>query len=159
MTGDDLPADDHVVRYVKPSMILEDGTPDGSDFCLRVSRPDEKGLSVNWLEAFESPKTQQLSEVRRLFRLSVRRNGRFAELDVGATLRTVSEEMTTLRMVHDPLEAADGFDADPSHAQVVGLPASDSDVAALVGDLIAECVVDMHPAIVEDSGEQAGSVG
>ena len=152
MKGDDLPAGDHVVRYVKPSMILEDGTPDGSDFCLRPDRPDETGLSVNWLEAFEPPKTQQLSEVRRLSRLSVRRNGRFAELDVGTTLRAVSEELTTLRMLHDPLEAGDGFDEDRSHSQIVGLPPGDSDQAALVGDLIAECVVDMHPAIVDDSG-------
>lgn len=152
MKGDDLPADDHIVRYIKPSMILEDGTPDGVAFCLRVSRQDEMGLSVNWLEAFALPKTQQLSEVRRLFRLSVRRNGRFAELEVGTTLRTVSEELTTLRFLHDPLEATDGFGADPSHAEIVGLPSGDSDEAALVGDLIAECVVDMHPAITEGSG-------
>lgn len=152
MTGDDLPADDHVVRYIKPSMILEDGTPDGSGFRLRTSRPDEAGLSVNWLEAFEPPKIRQLSEVRRLFRLDVRPNGRFAELDVGTTLRAVSEELKTVRMLHDPLEAADGFDSDPSHAQIVGLPPGDSDEAALVGDLIAECVVDMHPATTADGG-------
>ena len=82
------------------------------------SRPDEKGLAVNWLEAFEPLKTQQLSEVRRVFRLSVRPNGRFAELHVGTVLRTIPEELTTLRILHDPLEAADGFDADPSHAQI-----------------------------------------
>ena len=152
MKGEDLPTDDHVVRYVKPSMILENGTPDGSDFRLRVSRSDEMGLSVNWLEAFEPPKTQQLNEVRRLFRLSLRRNGRFAELDVGTTLRTVSEELTNLRMLHAPLEAAGGFDADPSHAEIVGLPPGDSDEAALIGDLIAECVVDMHPAVTKGSG-------
>lgn len=152
MKGDDLPADDHVVRYVKPSMVLEDGTPDGSDFCLRPDRPDETGLSVNWLEVFEPPKTQQLSEVRRLSRLRVRRNGRFAELDVGKTLRAVSDELNAVRMLHDPLEPYGEFDADPSHAEIVGLPPGDSDEAALVGDLIAECVVDMHPAIIEESG-------
>lgn len=32
--------------------------PDGSDFRLRVSRPDEMGLSVNWLEALDPPKIQ-----------------------------------------------------------------------------------------------------
>lgn len=152
MKGDDLPTDDHVVRYIKPSMILEDGTPDGSDFRLRPSRLDEAGLSVNWLEAFEPPKTHQLSEVRRLFRLSLRPNGRFAELDVGTTLHAVSEELSTLRILHDPLDPADGFDADPSHAEIVGLPPSDSDEAALVGDLIAESVVGMHPAVTEGSG-------
>ena len=53
MKEGDLPADDQIVRYVKPSMILEDGTADGSAFCLRTSRPDETGLSVNWLGASE----------------------------------------------------------------------------------------------------------
>lgn len=151
MKGDDLPASDHVVRYVKPSMIREDGAPDGSDFRLRSSKPDENGLSVNWLEAFGPPKTQQLSEVRRLFRIRVRPNGRFAELQVGTVLRAVTEEMATLRILHDPLEADLSFDADPSHAEIVGLPPGDSDQAALVGDLISECVVDMHPVIAAGS--------
>ena len=45
MKQEDLPAGDQIVRYVKPSMILEDGTADGSDFRLRSARPDETGLS------------------------------------------------------------------------------------------------------------------
>ena len=44
MTKLDLPNDDQVVRYVKPSMIQEDGTPDGSEFRLRSG---EEELSVN----------------------------------------------------------------------------------------------------------------
>lgn len=32
MKGDDLPANDHIVCYVKPNMILEDGSPNGSEF-------------------------------------------------------------------------------------------------------------------------------
>ena len=52
MMGIDLPAGDQIVRYVKGSLIQEDGTVDGSDFRLRPHRPDETGLSVNWLEAF-----------------------------------------------------------------------------------------------------------
>ncbi len=147
MKGNDLPADDHVVRYVKPSMILEDGVVDGSDFRVRAVRPDEAGLSVNWLEALPGKKEHRLNEVRRLFRLRVRRNGRFPELNVDTILQVVSEELDTLRIVHDPLEAEDGFEADPSHAEFTGLPPGDSDQAALVGDLIAECIVAMHPAI------------
>ena len=152
MKGDDLPAGDHVVRYVKPSMILSDGTPDGSDFRLRPTRPDEEGLSVNWLEAFEPPKTQQLSEVRRLFRLSLRPNGRLAEMNVGRVLREVGKELNTLRVVHDPLEPTRVFDADPSHAQITGLPPGDTDLAMLVGDLVAECTIGTHPAIVGHDG-------
>ena len=36
---------------------------------------------------------------------------------------------------------------DPSHSQITGLPPGDSDQALLVGDLIAECVTEMHPAV------------
>ena len=151
MKGDDLPADDHIVRYVKPSMILEDGRADGSDFRLRRNRPDEAGLSVNWLEAFEPGTTRQLSEVRRLCRLTLRPSGRFAEMNVGAVGRRVAEELDTLRILHDPLEAEGTFEADPSHAEIAGLPSGDSEQAILIGDLIAECVTAMHPAISGDN--------
>ena len=32
------------------------------------------------------------------------------------------------------------------------LPSGDFDQAVLVGDLIAECVIDMHPAVVGHNG-------
>ncbi len=145
----DLPTGDRIVRYVKPSMIQEDGTVDGSDFRLRSARPDETGLSVNWLEAFGLGKNHQLGEVRRLFRLRLKPNGRFAEMNVGTVIRAVAKELDTLRVVHDPLEATEGFGADPSHAEIIGLPPGNSDQAALVGDLISECVIGTHPAIIE----------
>ena len=147
MKGDDLPADDHVVRYVKPSMIQDDGTADGSDFRLRPDRPNETGLSVNWLEAFELGKADQLAEIRRVCRLTLRPSGRFAEMNVEAVRRHVAEELDTLRIVHNPLEAQEGFKADPSHSEIIGLPPGESDQAILIGDLIAECVTNMHRAI------------
>ncbi len=147
MTGADLPADDQIVRYVKPSMIREDGTADGSDFRLRPNRPDESGLSVNWLEAFGSERANQLAEVRRLSRLTLKPRGRFAEMNVGAVISRVAEEASALRITHAPLEAENGHEADPSHAEIIGLPPGDSDLAMLVGDLIAECVIEMHAAV------------
>ena len=152
MKRDDLPTHDQIVRYVKPSMIQDDDTADGSEFRLRASRPDETGLSVNWLEAFELGKVHQLAEVRRLCRLRLSPRGRFAEMNVGTVLREVATELSTLRIVHDPLEANDGFEADPSHAQILGLPPGVSDHGLLVGDLIADCVIEMHPAIVGHDG-------
>lgn len=128
----DLPAGDHIVRYVKPSLIQEDGTVDGSDFRSRPSRPDETGLSVNWLEAIEPGKARQLAEVRRLCRLRLRPSGRFAEMNVGTVVRKVAVELDTLRIVQDPLEATVEYDADPSHAKIIGLPPGDSDQAALI---------------------------
>ena len=148
----DLPAGDQIVRYVKGSLIQEDGTVDGSDFRLRPSRLDETGLSVNWLEAFGPGKAHQLGEVRRLCRLGLRRSGRFAEMNVGTVIRTVAVELDTLRIVEDPLQSAVGYDADPSHAEIIGLPPGDSDQAALIGDLIAECVIGLHSAIVGHDG-------
>lgn len=145
--GDDLPADDQIVRYVKPSLVEEDESVNGAGFCLRPDRPDDLGLSVNWLEAFGSNKNQQLEEVRRHCRLDLKPNGSFAEMNVGMVRRKVSEELDTLRIVHDPLEAMEDYDADPSHAEIIGLPSGNSDEAMLIGDLIAECVVVMHLAI------------
>ena len=103
-------------------MIQDDGTADGSDFRLRASRPDETGLSVNWLEAFEPGKVHQLAEVRRLCRLRLSPRGRFAEMNVGTVLREVATELgvagniaqcvgvrlpNTVRQVDDEKEVAD----------------------------------------------------
>jgi hypothetical protein len=143
MTGENLPDDHHIVRYVKPSLVEEE-TVDGSAFLLR---PDEPGLSVNWLEAFGgNDENHQLSEVRRLFRLRLASNGRFAKLNVGATKRHVSEVVEELGIIEAPLAPTDEFEADPSHAEIIGLPPGESDEAMLVGDLIADCVIyPLHP--------------
>ena len=135
-----LPDRSHIVRYASPSLI-EDETVDGSAFLLR---PEERGLSVNWLEAFgNDDKGHQLSEVRRLSRLRLSANGRFAQLNVGQTKRYVAEEAGAIGILSVPLDAKDEFEADPSHAEITDLPECESDQAMLVGDLIAECV--MYP--------------
>ncbi len=145
MRGDPLPDEDRFVRYLSATRIV-DGSPDGSGFCLGR---EEAGLSVNWLEVLASGGTDPLSEVRRLSRLRLRRSGRFAELRVGTVLCAVRDELDSLRIMHDPLEAAEGFAADPSHSQITGLPPANTDEALLVGDMIAECVTTMHAAVVE----------
>ena len=144
MNENDLPDNAHVVHYVKPTSKHEDGSVDGSAFRLR---PSDNGLSVNWLEYFSDlTKAQQLDEVRRLSRLTIRRSGCLAELGVGAT-KQYAPELTALRFVHKPLAAENGYEADPSHSEITGLPQGDSPQAALIGDLIAECIQAIHPAI------------
>lgn len=144
MNGDDLPNDNHVVRYVKPSLIDEE-VVDGSAFVLR---DNEYGLSVNWLEAFGGSDQQiQLNNVRRVFRLKKSKNGRFAKLNVGDTKRLVSEGakeaglIVDLGMTEAPLVRTTEFEADPSHANITGVPLSGGDVAMVVGDLIADCLL------------------
>ena len=90
MTSGDLPDGDNAVRYVGPTYVLEDGTADRKAFQLRPNRPDETGLSVNWLDYYAGiAEDERLDEVRRVFRLRLSRNGRFAELNVGAAKRAV----------------------------------------------------------------------
>ena len=91
--------------------------------------------------------THQPAEVRRLCRLNLGSTGGFAEMNVGMVKCKVAEELDTLRIVSDPLEAEGEFDADPSHAAIIGLPQGDSDEGILIGELIAECFIEMHPAI------------
>lgn len=149
MIGDPLPNEDHIVRYVKPSSI-DDGQVDGSEFRLRPDRPDDVGVSVNWLEYYlNQDKLAQLSEIRRVSRLSRRKNGRYAELNVGTVIAHLAAEIEGVGILHAPVDEEDGLEADPSHSEITGLPPGDSDQAALIGDLIAECVVDLHPALEE----------
>ena len=143
MNDVEIPDHDHVVRYVRPRLVLPDGSIDGSAFRLAHGH---SGLSVNWLEWFDDLSVlEQVDQVRRLSRLTMRRNGRLAQLNVGASKRSVGSN-ASLRFVQVPLPAEQDYEADPSHSEVVGLP-SDSSMAARVGDLIAWSVTAVHPAI------------
>ena len=149
MTGDQLPNDSHIVRYVKPSSI-DEGKVDGSEFRLRPNRPDDTGVSVNWLEFYQDfDKEAQLSEIRRVSRLSRRKNGRYAELNVGVVCNHVAAELKGLGVLHSPIKEEGDLEADPSHGEITGLPPGDSDQAAMIGDMIAECVLALHPALEE----------
>ena len=145
MSGAELPDDNHVVRYAKPTSVYEDGSVDGSEFRLRRN---DAGLSVNWLECVQGlDKSQQLDKVRRLSRLTMRPKGRLAELNIGATKRHVGARLETLRFIHVPLAAEGEYQPDPSHAEITGLPPGDTPEATLIGDMIAECIEAIHPAI------------
>lgn len=147
MTGTDLPDDDHVVRYAKPTTVREDGSVDGSAFRLRLS---DNGLSVNWLDYYQRfDKLQQLDKVRQSSRLTMRPNGRLAELNIGVTKRHVQARVKNLRFIYAPLAAEGKYQPDPSHAEIRGLPPGDSPEAALIGDMIAECTQTIHPAIIK----------
>ena len=149
MNGEELSPEDHIVRYVKPSSMHE-GRVDGSEFQLSPRRADDKGVSVNWLECYaDCPKEARLAEVRRVIRLELRRNGRFAELNVGEVKRHLAEKLPSLRIIRAPLDAEGELEADPSHSEITELPEPGSDRAEIIGDMIAECVCELHPAIAE----------
>ena len=146
-----LPDGDHIVRYVKPSCIV-DGMADGLAFRLR---PGESALSVNWLEAFSAETEERVAAVRRVIRMELRKNGRFAELQVGEVERYLARHIT-ISVVHRPLDEDGGFPADPSHAEMAGLPLAGSLQVLMIGDMIAECVRRLHPAVLEGPSTTGG---
>ncbi|MDE0304965.1 MAG: hypothetical protein OXI87_08790 [Albidovulum sp.] len=68
-------------------------------------------------------------------------------MNVGRVKCKVAEELDTLRIVSDPLGDEGEFEADPSHAAIMGLPQADSPEGDMIGDMIAECFTAMHPAL------------
>lgn len=149
MTAMDIPDDNHVVRYVSPRHVRKDGKVTWSAFSLRPHRPDDTGLSVNWLECFcLSTKDEQLAEVRRVSRLELREGGRLAELNVGTTKRRLRREYLEIRFIQKPLVAEDNYQADPSHSEISGLPRGNSPEAELVGDMIVRSITEVHPAVL-----------
>ena len=136
-----LTCDSHIVRYAKPTSILEDGSVGGTAFQLRSQ---ESYLSVNWLECFkEVSEPEQLDEILRLSRLQMKKKGRLAKLHVGPTTRHLHSVLDGICFVHCPLNPEGDRDADPSHSGVIGLPPADSLLAELIGDVMAECVGDV----------------
>ena len=107
MRGDPIPNDDNVLRYARPNLVDGDDV-DGGAFQKRVRDDEvENGLFINWVEAFAGiGKDRQISEIRRLFRLAVKKNGRFAELPVGATIEAVLDGIGGLTIEEDPLGPA-----------------------------------------------------
>ena len=144
MTQNTLPDISILLRYVRSRMILDNGRPDGSAFILGS---DEQELSVNWLDYFTGkPKAEQVQRVREVIQLNLGKKDRLAECNVGAVKQTGALRNHTLNLIHSPSLPLGEYGPDPSHALVYGLPPTDDDEAALVGDMIALCVTEMHPA-------------
>ena len=137
MRGLPVPPDNHVVRYVRPTEV-DDGEVSAGAFMLRAS---ETSLSVNWKEKLPGDRHEYLAPLRRLVRLRLARNGRFATVNVGQAKRFLLANHHPIGICSDPLEGTDDYPPDPSHSGITGLPARhDHSVAVFVGELIAECV-------------------
>ena len=140
MTGDDLPDADHVARYCSPRMVV-DGLPLLDAF---VPEPLDAPLSVVWAEHFgDVTDGATFDDLRREVgaNLRLRRNGRFAVINVGqardaARLRTGQ----FLHIRHAPL---DGFQ---SHSEISGLDQETPRLSRALQKLAA--AGDMHLAVL-----------
>ena len=143
MTCGNVPAHDHVTHYVKPSKVLDDGSIDGSVF--RESALDDDGLSVNWLEYFaDKNKNERLNAVALKIQQETKFSGRFAEMNVGDIVECLNVRSCHGSVKHDPQDARNGHDRDPSHCLILGLPARDSEENKRAADAIADCVQAIH---------------
>ena len=137
MSGSQIPLDNHVIRYVRPTDV-DEGEVSGGAFMLR---PSEASLSVNWKERLPGSHGEQLAALRKLIPLQLARNGRFATLNVGQTKHFLRSNHHFIDICSEPLDGTEAHPPDPSHAGITGLPAYENhSEAVFVGDLVAQCV-------------------
>ncbi len=150
-----VPGADHVARYLKPTA-CDNGTATSSGFQYKKGtdgKPNEREISVNWLEFFnkEAPIQDNLEKVREAFlekQYGLRKNGRFAVLNIGEMCDKVEEgtaehtELVSLMVKHTP------FKDDLSHSSIFGMP-SDVEGEFLVSAILANCAngTGLFPAV------------
>lgn len=142
----DVPLDESVVRYASPRHV-DGGRVLGGAF---VARPNDPTISVNRPAVFGNDAEQAMACIRELSRLKIKANGRYAEIPVEEIIRALSDvqELQALQVQEDALAATADFQADPSHAQIVGLPNDNGPLAELCGDIIAQKISRVHLAIM-----------
>jgi hypothetical protein len=134
----------NVVRYIKPRHI-DNGVVNGEGF---LCRPGEDAPSVNWLECFDAPIENQLSEIKRRKRLNHAKTGCLAKLNVGQTKNYIESNHTDKLKIYfiiDELEAEGDYLADYSHSIIKNIPTENTPEAALIKDLISDCIVCSFP--------------
>ncbi len=135
MSRQQLPDQDHVARYCKPSAMGSGGLPKIAAFELRER---ESSLSVNWLEYFGPDRDLAIQEIRQVIQISLRPNGRFAVLGVAAAKEAIIAAGNSPDVFSDPQPG------DPSHASIGGYTSDDFDVAVELKALITHH--DVYPA-------------
>jgi hypothetical protein len=141
-----IPDTGNVVRYLRPTQVDGDVVDAGGFF-----RAGENEPSVNWLEAFPDPISNQLSNVRRVTRITYAATGHLVQLPVGKTCEFVRQNdpnAVKIAFKKEALPADGNWPEDPSHAVITGMPDHRTPEAALIRDLLARCVVNIHPARV-----------
>lgn len=142
MTCGELPDEDDVVHYVRPTTLRPDGSLTSGSFRRRPNRPDENELSVSWIQYWSSRGfADPLGQIRKHFGLTPARNGKFAQFNVDCVKRLIQREWQPVRVIHTP-----AGNPDPSHSQIEPFPDPDTNAADVVGNLIARSVTKIHNA-------------
>lgn len=142
MTAETIDPEHSVVAYAKPTL-CQNGQVDGEVFRRRPV--DDDGLSVNWIECFDGDRAAQIAKISAVSRLTLRANGRFAEVQVKSAAEAVAEHVEAFGAIKAPLPVEEPHPADLSHALFLGLPEFGEELAQMVGDMIAARVSALHP--------------
>lgn len=151
-----LPNTTRVVRYAGPSHVIRSNSKEkikASAFFRMKPNPTNESSppiiddpSFNRLENSNTSKEEQLARARKFIKLELKENGRIAELCVGETMNAISRavdirkygiKFVSAPRLHNPL-----------HCEIVGLPPPKSCDEDLFADIIAETVMDIHPAVI-----------
>ena len=140
MSDTEVPNSDHVLRYCSKTK-HKNGRISGAAFILR---PQDDGLSVNWLEFLNKDnRNDELNEIRKVYkekRFIIKPSAKFAVLNVGEVRKYVTEESLDnrdLKVFHKRSEK------DHSHSEICNINLDDD----LISDLIAQKVKEIHNAI------------
>ena len=140
MKDDPLPSGDHIARYCSPTRV-EDDQPLAAAFELA---PKDNYLSVNWLEYWGLPgKDDAIERIREEFAREVKRDGRFAALNV-SEVKLAVEQLTRRPsdITHQPTDDME------SHAGLFGYSQNEREVAAMLASIVTKD--SMFPAVVTE---------
>ena len=148
--GDPIPDDEEVSRYCQPSHFdRQRDEPKALAFTRRVSEDD---ASANRLQYYMLRTAKSRDEAVEFIRcevrphISLRRNGRFLVMNVGAIKKAAAKKGYPLDVLYTP----DHDQGKPSHSSIFGVPARvDDEMAAAVAILRAiRCMItpgDIYP--------------
>ena len=140
MRGQELPDQDHISRLCTPKTAPH-GIITATAFLLK---PEEEGLSVNWLEFLNcSCREDEIRKIRQIYSRKFRRvskASRIAVLNIEKMCNTVFEQSQDHRriVVHHQPEPP----IDLSHSEVFNLREDN----LLIAELILRTVQENHPA-------------
>lgn len=148
--NDPIPDRDHALRYIGRKHV-HDGVVNGSGFMRRPETShsqEESASSINWMECFPFPVSNQVQEIKVRRRIKYEKRGILAKINIGQTKQYVATNATvavTLAFLHDPLKATTDKPADPSHAGIHGIPIVNTPEAELLQDLLVHCIIEKFP--------------
>jgi hypothetical protein len=125
-----LPEADHVIRIVKPGLVMRDEANQVIG-CFPQAfrlRDDERDLSVNWLEYFPGTKEERLRQVRDHAEV-VRPNTGFACINVGVIHETCADLSLKVRIIHEPTEG------NPAHSAIHRYPRDHDELFSILANI------------------------